>query len=150
HATVPRARRGNAGPAATTVCMKLNLGLKWRETELGWRKSLRSVPLPMGFLAYALGREERRELNFPEDCLAIKIVSIRGGGLAASLRLEKGDFITALEDRRTSRSFEDFKSDLLRRDRPGDKVHVPVLRNGKSHDLAGPFPEWHTTDTSVP
>jgi hypothetical protein len=148
--TVTAARPGNDGAPATTLCMKLNLGPKWRETELGWRKSLRSVPLPMGFLAYALGREERRDLNFPEDCLAIKVVSIRSGGLAASLRLEKGDFITALEDRRTSRSFEDFKSDLLRRYRPGDIVHVTVLRNGRDVDLEGPFPEWHTTDTSVP
>src|SRR5262245_17712270 len=109
--TVTVTRPGNDGTPATTVCMKLNLGLKWRETELGWRKSLRSVPLPMGFLAYALGREERRDLNFPEDRLAIKVASIRGGGLGATLGLEKGDFITALERSQASRSFEDFKSD---------------------------------------
>jgi predicted metalloprotease with PDZ domain len=148
--TVTVARPGSDGVSATTVCMKLILGPKWRETELGWRKSLRSVPLPMGFLAYALGREERRETNFPDDRLAIKVVSIRGGGLGASLGLEKGDFITALEGSQTSRSFEDFKSDLLRRYRPGDFVHVTVLRNGKPIDLEGPFPDWHTTDTSVP
>jgi predicted metalloprotease with PDZ domain len=148
--TVTVMRPAVDGAPATTICAKLNLAPRWRETELGWRKSLRSVPLPMGFLAYALGREERRELEFREDCLAIKVVSIRSGGLGASLSLQKGDFITALEGRQDARSFEDFKSDLLRRYRPGDTVHVTVLRNGKHVDLEGPFPEWHTTDTSVP
>jgi len=133
-----------------TIRVQLRLNGAWRETELGWRKSLRSVPLPMGFLAYDLGREERRSEMLPEDRLFIKVVSIRGPGLAASLGLEKGDFITALEGRRDDRSFEDFKSDLLRRYHPGDRVHITVLRKNREIELEGPFPDWHTTDTSVP
>jgi predicted metalloprotease with PDZ domain len=143
--------RSVAGPAPRdAVRVKLPLSGGWRETELGWRKSLRSVPLPMGFLAYDLGREERRSEMLPENVLFIKVVSIRAPGLAAGLGLEKGDLITALEGRQKDRSFEEFKSDLLRRYRPGDRVHITVRRNAKSVDLEGPFPDWHTTDTSVP
>ncbi len=143
-------RKANASDVAQTIRARLELGPKWRETELGWRKSLRSVPLPLGFLAYALGREERRSENFPEDRLFIKVVSIRGGGLAQNLSLQKGDYIVALEKNRAPRSFEDFQSDLLRRYRPGDTVRLTVLRKEKEVDLEGRFPDWHTTDTSVP
>jgi predicted metalloprotease with PDZ domain len=143
--------RSIAGSApGRTVRVQLRLSGDWRGTELGWRKSLRSVPLAMGFLAYDLGREERRSAMLPDDRLFIKVVSIRGPGLAANLGLEKGDLITALDRQQTDRSFEDFKSDLLRRYVPGDRVRVTVLRNDKSVDLEGPFPDWHTTDTQVP
>jgi predicted metalloprotease with PDZ domain len=146
--TVERAVAGSVqGP---TVRVQLRLSGDWRETGLGWRKSLRSVPLAMGFLAYDLGREERRSAMLPDDRLFIKVVSIRGPGLAASLGLEKGDLITSLEGGQHDRSFEDFKSDLLRRYLPGDRVRLTVLRNEKSIDLEGRFPDWHTTDTQVP
>jgi S1-C subfamily serine protease len=82
--------------------------------------------------------------------MAIKVVSIRGGGLGPNVGLEKGDIIIALEGQRANRTFEDFKSDLLRRYQPGDKVHLSVLRGDKTIELEGRFPDWHTTDTSVP
>ena len=56
----------------------------------------------------------------------------------------------AFEGRHADRSFEEFKSDLLRRYLPGDRVRLTVLRNGAPVDLEGPFPDWHTTDTQVP
>jgi S1-C subfamily serine protease len=148
--TVTVLRKERKSVSATTVRVQLQLAPKWRETELGWRKSLRSVPLPLGFLAYALGREERRSEKFPEDVLYIKVVSLRGGGFGRNVGLEKGDYIIALEKNRAPRSFEDFQSDLLRRYLPGDTVRLTVLRTGKEVDLEGPFPDWHTTDTSVP
>jgi hypothetical protein len=148
--TVTVLRKENDSAPAQTVRVRLDLGPKWRETDLSWRKSLRSVPLSLGFLAYALGREERRSEKFPEDRLFIKVVSIRGGGFAQNLRLEKGDYIVALEGNRTPRSFEEFQSDLLRRYVPGDTVRLTVLRTGMEVDLEGRFPDWHTTDTSVP
>jgi serine protease Do len=146
--TVERSIAGSA--QGQTVRVQIRLSGDWRGTELGWRKSLRSVPLAMGFLAYDLGREERRSGMLPDDRLFIKVVSIRGPGLATNLGLEKGDLITALEGGRHDRSFEDFKSDLLRRYFPGDRVRVTVLRNGAPVDLEGPFPDWLTTDTQVP
>jgi serine protease Do len=122
----------------------------WRQTELGWRKSLRSVPLPLGFLGYALGQEERKQAGLAHEQLAIRAVSIRGAGFAENVGLSKGDTIVALEGRSAPRSLEDFKSDLLRNYMPGDVVRLTVLRDGRKVSLEGRFPEWHTTDTSVP
>jgi len=139
----------DAAPART-IRVQLSPEADWRQTELGWRKSLRSVPFVVGCLAYPLGREERRTANVPDDRLAIKVLSIRGTGLATFVGLQKGDLIIAQDGKQASRSFEEFRSDLLRRYSPGDKVRLTVLRDGKSVELEGPFPDWHTTDTSVP
>lgn len=140
-------------PARATRDITLSgaaLDRNWRQTELGWRKSLRSVPLALGFLGYALGQEERKTAELPDNRLAIRVVSIRGRGFAENMSLRKGDIIVALEDRMTARSFEDFKSDLLRLYSPGDPVRLSVLREGKPVPLQGRFPDWYTTDTSVP
>lgn len=127
-----------------------SLDKNWRQSELGWRKSLRSVPFPPGFLGYALGQEERKAAGLPENQLAIRAVSIRGRGLAENVGLSKGDTIVALEGHTAIRSFDDFRSDLLRTYAPGDRVRMTVLRDGKSVPLQGRFPDWHTSDTSVP
>jgi serine protease Do len=122
----------------------------WRQTDLSWRKSLRSVPFPMGFLGYALGNEERDKANLAASTLAIRVVSLRGEGLGRNLGLLKGDLIIALEDQAKSRSFEQFKSDLLGRYQPGEMVRVTVRREGQTRELRGRFPDWHTDETSVP
>lgn len=147
---VVTALRAAGSKPSQPVSIKLDFHADWRKTDLGWRKSLRSVPLPLGFLGYALGREERRTAKLPDGRLAIKVVSLRGGGLAGNLGLEKGDLIVSLAGRSDERTLDDFKSDLLRRYAPGDKVRLTVLRDGKSLELTGPFPPWDTTDTSVP
>jgi hypothetical protein len=146
--TFVRNSEGNSPPRTLTV--QLALGPGWRQAELGWRKSLRSMPLPLGFLAYPMGPEERHDDGFPEGGMLIKVVSLRGHGLAENLGLKKGDLITALAGRTEPRTFDDLKSDLLRRYSPGDTVQFSVLRDGKTLTLEGPFPDWYTNDTSVP
>jgi S1-C subfamily serine protease len=142
--------RGTAGNVAEAVPISLTPRGDWRQTELGWRKSLRSVPFPLGMLGYALGKEELRKESLPDDRLAIRVLSIRGAGLAKNLALEKGDLIVAVAGRSQPRNFEEFKSDLLRLFAPGETVEVTVLRNGQLRQLRGLFPAWHTTETSVP
>jgi predicted metalloprotease with PDZ domain len=130
--------------------LTLHLAGDWRQTELGWRKSLRSVPVPWGFLGYPLGREERDAQGLSSETLAIRIASVRGEGLAKNLALQKSDLIVALDGRTTARSLEEFKSDLLRRYAPGDRVRLTVARGGHSVELTGPFPDWHAADLVVP
>jgi hypothetical protein len=142
--------RGTAGNVAEAVPISLTPRGDWRQTELGWRKSLRSVPFPLGMLGYALGKEELRKESLPDDRLAIRVLSIRGAGLAKNLALEKGDLIVAVAGRSEPRNFEELKSDLLRLFAPGETVEATVLRNGQSRQLRGLFPAWHTTETSVP
>lgn len=146
--TVSRGARGSA--PLRSIRVTLDLAPNWRETELDWRKSLRSAPLPLGFLGYPLGREERQKASRPDDVLAIRVVSVRGTGLASNVGLEKGDLIVSLAGCARARTLEQLKSDLLRRYSPGKLVELSVLRDGKTVELKGPFPDWHTTDTSVP
>lgn len=144
------ARRESSLGDASTITTELRLRADWKQTELGWRKSLRSVPLPLGFIGYAMGREERTSAGLKPDSLAIKVASIRGSGLATNLDLKKGDLIIEVAGQRGQRTLEQFKSDLLRRYAPGDKVEIRVLRDGRDVAVEGQFPKWHTTDVSVP
>lgn len=122
----------------------------WRATELGWRKSLRSTPLQVGMIAYGRGPDERAKAGLPPDTLAMRVVSVRGEGLAKNLGLQKEDLIIELAGRNAERNFEEFKSDLLRLYVPGDTVELTVLRNGERLRLKGEFPAWYTRETSVP
>lgn len=139
-----------AGTAQERHTLTLTPPAGWRQTDLSWRKSMRSVPLAVGFRAYSLGRSQRKPLDLPEGRMAIQVISLRGGGLAESLGLEKRDVIVALEDDDRDLSFEELQSDLIRRYRPGDTVRVVILREGRRLALSGRFPEWHTEETSVP
>ena len=132
----------------------INLSLiprgSWRQSELGWRKSLRSVPLQLGFLGYSLGRDAVQQLGFPEDKSLVKVISLRPPGLGKNLQLQKGDLITAVGGQTGFQTFEQFKSKLLELYQPGDLVEVEILRDGKSMQLQGRFPEWFTEETAVP
>ena len=88
--------------------------------------------------------------------LAIRVVSLRGAAstgvpsLAGNLGLQKEDLIVSLAGHDEARPLEEFKSDLIRRYGPGDRIQMVVLRNGERVELEGRFPDWHTSDTSVP
>ena len=122
----------------------------WRETELGWRKSLRSVPVEFGFRGYALTRSPRKPLGIGPDALAIKIVAVRDIGLAKSLQIQKGDVVVALGDQSENREIDQLFSDILRQSTPGSAVTMSVMRDGERITLTGVLPDWHTEETSVP
>lgn len=133
-----------------TITVELHPPKNWRETEIGWRKSLRSLPLPFGIRGYALTRSQRKELHLTEEQLAVRVVSVQETGLAGNLGLKKRDTIVALGKSSRNRTLEQLKSDMIRRFRPGDTVRLSVLRDGKRLELSGRFPDWHTDETSVP
>jgi len=130
--------------------LNLQLPPKWRHTELGWRKSMRSIPLHLGCRGYSLLRTQRKKLGFTENQMAIKIISVRDSGLAANLKLQKGDFLVALGSKSRNCTFEEFQSDLLRKFQPGDTITVTVIRAEKRINLSGTFPAWKARDTYVP
>lgn len=141
--------------ADETIRVELTVSGNWRQTELGWRKSLRSVPLSLGFLGYPLDAEELRtgglmDKNATAAPMALRVVSLRGEGLAQSLGLRKDDVIVALEDQRKHRTLDDFKSDLLRRYSPGDLVTVTVQRDGQPIVLKGALPDWSLDVNGLP
>ncbi len=122
----------------------------WRETNVGWRKSLRSVPFPLGVRGYSLSRSQRRELELPQDKMALRVVSIRENRFGYQLGLRRLDTIVSVAGDREFRSFAEFVSELLHHYTPGDKVEVTVLREGEEHDLSGEFPDWFIEESTVP
>jgi|GEM_PF-233913 len=143
-----RAKRNPGERRELTLSFRPPAG--WKTTEIGWRKSLRSLPLPFGIRGYSLTRSQRKELHLREDRMAIRIVSVTRKGLAGSLGLRRKDTVVALADDTRNRTLEELKSDLVRRYRAGDVVRLTVLRDGKQIVLTGRFPKWETDETSVP
>lgn len=122
----------------------------WRQSDLGWRKSLRSVPLQLGFLGYSLGRDALQQMGYPDDKSMVKVIALRPPGLARNLNLLKGDFVTSVGGQTGFRTFEQFKSKLLELYQPGETVEIEVVRDGKTLVLKGEFPPWFTEETAVP
>ena len=147
---VQRSLANPAGSAERNIEVSLTLPAGWRQSELSWRKSSRSVPTDWGFRAAALAKFERREAGLPETGLAIRVLSIKPRGLANALDLQKGDVITALDDDTRERTLDRLRSDMLRRFAPGDEIRLTVRRGEETRELRGKFPAWFTEETTVP
>ncbi|MBM83994.1 MAG: hypothetical protein CMJ78_25850 [Planctomycetaceae bacterium] len=132
------------------VRAKLKPTENWKQTNLGWRKSIRSAPLPFAMRGYPLVRSQRAKMKLPATGLALKVVSVRGEGFSTNLGLKKLDVIIGLNGRHPNRTLNEFKSDLISRYDPGDTVRLTVWRDGKRVQLSGPFPDWFTEEESVP
>lgn len=144
-------RPSKTTPSQTLIWqLELTPPANWRQTELWWRKSLRSVPFSLGFLGFKLAADETRAAGAAEGGLAIRVASLRGEGLATALELKTGDLIISLAGDNRSRTLDQFKSDLLRKYVPGDTVKLNVLRDGRTLELSGKFPPWRTEETTVP
>jgi hypothetical protein len=137
-------------PLRRKVVVPLEEG--WWKGDISWRKSLRSYPVVWGFLGYSVGSEERRSAGLESDSLAIKVVSLRGqsGGVAKALGLAKGDLIVGLAGESRLLTLEQFKSQMLKTYAPGDEIRLEVVRGGQRHELTGRFPDWFTSDRTVP
>ena len=147
---VPVVVRRGLERSAPQDTVQLALPKGWRQTDLSWRKSLRSVPLELGFRGYALTRSQRSKLQLKPNQMAIRVTSVRDRGLAGKLGLHKRDIIVGVADRRTRGTFYTFQSDLLRAYKPGDTVRIEVLRDDRPRTLTGKFPQWFTRETDVP
>ncbi len=147
---VERQLANPGGSTARSTEVTLSLPSGWRQSELSWRKSSRSVPSDWGFRGAALAKFERREAGLPETGLAIRILSIKPRGFAQALGLQKGDIITGLAGETSERSLDRLRSDMLRRFAPGDDVRLTVRRGEETRELSGKFPAWFTEETTVP
>jgi hypothetical protein len=130
--------------------VELTLPANWRQSELSWRKSARSVPADWGFRGAALAKFERRDAGLPESGLAILILSVKPRGFSKALGLQKGDVIIALSGDSQERNLDRLRSDMLRRFAPGDELQLTVRRDAETLELKGRFPAWSTEETTVP
>jgi hypothetical protein len=132
------------------VTLNLTLPNRWRESELSWRKSSRSIPVDWGFRAASLTASQRRDANFPAEGLAIRVLSIKPRGLASAVGLQKDDVIVALDGEKRARTLEQLRSDIIRQFSPGDEIRLTIRRGDETLDIKGRFPPWFTEETSVP
>ena len=130
--------------------IRLAVGKNWKRTDLGWRKSIRSVPISFAMRGYPLVRSQRTKMGLPRTGLAIKVVSVRGTGFSTNMGLQKLDIIVGLAGDHPNRTLSEFKSDLLSRYQPGDEVTLTVVREGKRVELKGRFPDWFSEQQTVP
>ncbi len=146
------AQRFTAGEVgkSQTIRVQMTLTAGWRQTDIGWQKSIRSVPLQLGMRGYSIAKSQRKSEQIAEDKLAIRVISVRGGGIGEILKLQKRDLIIAVGDRSKRRTFSGFKADLVSFYRPGETIHLTVRRDGKTIELTGTFPAWFTDETTVP
>lgn len=134
----------------TTADLEIALPNRWRESELGWRKSSRSIPVNWGFRAAPMTASQRQEAQVPAEGLAIRILSVKSRGIAAILGLQKDDVLVAVDGEKRTRNLEQIRSDILRRFSPGDEVRLTIRRGKETLELKGEFPPWFTEETTVP
>lgn len=146
-----RVERSSDSGKTETLDVTLKLPAGWKQTKIGWRKSMRSIPFAIGMRCGRLTPTPRRELGLPEEgTLALRVLTVAEKGLAANLKLHKRDVIIAVGGNSPQSNFDQFQSLLLNRYRPGDEVELTILRDGKRMQVKGLFPDWFTDETSIP
>ena len=133
-----------------TIRVQMTPKTGWRQIDIGWQRSIRSVPLQLGIRGYSLTKSQRKSEQIGEDKLAIRVISVRGRGIGEILELKKRDIIVAVGDRSKRRTFSGFKADLVSLYQPGETIQLKVRRDGKAIALKGTFPAWFTDETTVP
>lgn len=130
--------------AAPVAPLQLDLqpDANWRQTELGWRKSQRSVPVDWGFRAYDLSDDERSERGLEKTTLAIRVISESFSGMGEELGLRRDDILVGRDSDTRRRSFDEWKSDMLRQHVPGSAIELKVLRDSQPLTLKVRFPAW--------
>jgi hypothetical protein len=128
--------------------LTLTLPKGWRERDdISWRAStwgLRAMATG-GMLLEPVPPEERRKSGLGEETMALRVKWPGGGngphGAALRAGFRQGDVLVSFDGRADLPRETDLIAYALRNRRPGEKVSVSVLRDGKRHDLTLPMQE---------
>jgi S1-C subfamily serine protease len=125
--------------------LPLTLEPGWRRhSDISWRATswdLRRMTTG-GLKLEELSADDRRQAGLSDESLALRIKHVGQYGAHAAAKnagFQKGDILVALDgsDKRLSES--ELMTRLINDHRPGDRVPVVVLRNGKSTPLELPM-----------
>jgi hypothetical protein len=108
----------------------LELGPRWRETDLSWRASLRRVGPSPAVHGDDLSAEERRQLGLSERSLALR----QGNFVSAAARkggIRQNDIIVGLEDRPFAMTAGQFLMHIRLHYEVGSLVTFNILRQGR-------------------
>ena len=128
----------------TEVTLKLPQG--WRQhDDISWRAStwmLRRIGAG-GMLVEAVPAEDRKAAGLPETGMALR-VKYAGGqsgphGAARKAGFREGDILVSFDDKTDLRRETDLLAHAVAHHKPGDRVRVTVLREGKKIELMLPM-----------
>jgi hypothetical protein len=129
------------------VEVTLTLPRGWRQREdLSWRVStwaLRRMALG-GLVLEELPAGDRRKTGLPETGMVLRVQHVgQYGAHAAAQRagFRQGDIVLSFDDRTDLRRETDLLAYAVNNRKPGDRVAVTVLRNGKKLNLMLPMQE---------
>jgi serine protease Do len=132
------------GSAQTHV---LALAKGWKKTDFLWRGSRWSLRPNPGFWAPALDDKQIKALGdaIPAGAKPLRIQFITAnrpeGRAVKEAGLKEGDVIVALNGRPMSFTPHDFQMHVRLNCKPGEKLNLKILRNGKEMDIPLPLVE---------
>ena len=115
----------------------------WKWTDISWRGSLWGIPPRLRVWSAEVKGGELARLNLPAGHGAMKVrwinVDTLEGGAAYSAGLREGDYIVAVNGRSINMNNKQFNLYVKMNYRPGDKLPVTLLRNGRFLEFMWPL-----------
>jgi S1-C subfamily serine protease len=128
--------------------LTLTLPKGWRERDdISWRVSTWGLRVMVtgGMLLETISPKERKKAGLAEKGMALRVKWPGGGngphGAALRAGFRQGDVLVSFDGRADLARETDLITYALRARRPGEKVSVSVLRDGKKRDLSLPMQE---------
>ena len=134
------ARRGGESSA-----YKVTARTGWKETDFSWRGSLWAMPPKMGIYFPKANSAELRKVGLPANSNAAKVKWINNNvptaraAKKAGLRLN--DIIIAIDGKPLPGGHREINYYIKTNRRPGQKLGMTVLRNGKRTNITIPLYE---------
>ncbi len=117
----------------------------WKKTDFSWRGSLWAMPPQMGIFFPQMKPAELQEAGLPKDAIACRVKYMANNNKTAQSAKRAGlrlnDVIVELNGRRVPAGHRAFNYYVKQNFRPGQKLPMTVLRNGRRVKLAIPLHE---------
>jgi hypothetical protein len=117
----------------------LQLAAGWKKSDISWRGSLWSAPPRLTVWMPAAPEEKLRQLGLRSDQTALEVRWINqgqpGGQAAFAAGLRQGDYVVAVGGKPFTMTPVEFTMHLKLNYKPGDKLPLTIVRNGRKQDL---------------
>lgn len=145
HAGATGTLKAEVRRAGKTVPLTLTLAPGWRQRDdISWRATswdLRRM-VTGGLVLEEMPAEERQKAGLSETALALRVKYVGAWGAHAAAKqagFQKGDVLVTVNGKSERQTESDLLASLVRQTKPGDKLPVSVLREGKKLELVLPM-----------
>ena len=112
----------------------LALAAKWKETDLSWRWSLKSLAPTLAVQGDDLTTEEKERLGLPAQALAFRQMAYLNPA-ASQAGVRVGDIVVGVDAHRPAMTARQFETFIRLTYRPGDTVTLHLLRGKERLEL---------------